>query len=445
MIHKKDYLMLTIVGLLIIITIVTLLMTGKTSPIIAMSITPLFGALIAGYSVTEISGFVDYGLQKVGNVAAMFMFGILFFSLMKDLHIFNPFIRLMISLTRGNVIVVAVVTALVAAVVHLDGSGAATFLIIIPAFLPLYRKLGMSPYLMLLIMCTSMGVMNMVPWGGPLGRASAVTSLPASTLWQPLIPVQIIGVVASMLVASLFGWREQRRLAQAALKGTTPYQQDSLLQQFDETDSDSGTEKPKKFLINISLILMVVVSLAFGLLSAPYLFMLALSAALIINFPRVKDQVATINHHAPQALTMAAIILSAGIFLGVLGKGGMLESIARDLLVIIPTSMVHHFHIIIGILGVPLDIFTSTDAYYFALLPIVQDVMASVSIPAQDVVYAMAIGNNAGTFVSPFSPAVWLAVGIAGVDMGRHIRYSFMWIWLFSFITLGAGYGLGLF
>lgn len=437
--------MLTIIGILIIITIVMLLMTGKTSPIIAMSITPLFGALLAGYSISEISDFVDYGFQKVGNVAAMFMFGILFFSLMKDLHIFNPFIRLMIGMTRGNVIIVAMVTALVAAAVHLDGSGAATFLIIIPAFLPLYRRLGMSPYLMLLIMCTSMGVMNMVPWGGPLGRASAVTGIPASALWQPLIPVQIMGVMASTLVAGLFGWREKKRIARAALKGTTPYEQDSLLKQFDEVDNDTGSEKPQKFLVNILLVLAVVISLAFGLLSAPYVFMLALSVALIINYPKVKDQVSTISHHAPQALTMAAIILSAGVFLGVLGKGGMLESIARDLLILIPASMVHYFHIAIGILGVPLDIFTSTDAYYFALLPVVQNVAASVGVQAQDVVYAMAIGNNAGTFVSPFSPAVWLAVGLAGVDMGRHIRYSFLWIWLFSFITLGVGYGLGLF
>ncbi len=36
---------------------------------------------------------------------------------------------------------------------------------------------------MLLIMCTSMGVMNMVPWGGPLGRASAVTGISAAELW----------------------------------------------------------------------------------------------------------------------------------------------------------------------------------------------------------------------------------------------------------------------
>lgn len=437
--------MLTLIGLLIIIAIVTLLMTGKTSPVIAMSVVPLIGALLAGYSLTEISAFFDYGIKKVANVATMFLFAILFFSIMKDLHIFNPFIRLMVSLTRGNVVIVAMVTALVAAVVHLDGSGAATFLIIIPAFLPLYRRLGMSPYLMLLLMCLSMGVMNMVPWGGPLGRASAVTGIPAAELWQPLIPVQVIGIVASVLVAGLFGLREKHRIARAAQYGTTPYEQDSLLKLFDEENQDTGTEKPQRFLLNISLILLAIVCLALGWLSAPYIFMLALSAALVVNYPKPKDQVAVINHHAPQALSMAAIILSAGVFLGVMDKGGMLESVARDLLLIIPENLVAQFHIIIGLIGVPLDIFTSTDAYYFALLPIVRDIVASAGIPPADVVYAMAIGNNAGTFVSPFSPAVWLAVGIAGVDMGRHLRYSFFWIWLFSLITLTAGWLLGLF
>lgn len=437
--------MLTLIGLLIIIAIVTLLMTGKTSPVIAMSVVPLIGALLAGYSLTEISAFFDYGIKKVANVATMFLFAILFFSIMKDLHIFNPFIRLMVSLTRGNVVIVAMVTALVAAVVHLDGSGAATFLIIIPAFLPLYRRLGMSPYLMLLLMCLSMGVMNMVPWGGPLGRASAVTGISAAELWQPLIPVQIIGIVASVLVAGLFGLREKHRIARAAQYGTTPYEQDSLLKLFDEENHDTGTEKPQRFFLNLSLILLAIVCLALGWLSAPYIFMLALSAALVLNYPKPKDQVAVINHHAPQALSMAAIIISAGVFLGVMDKGGMLESVAQDLLLIIPENLVAQFHIIIGLIGVPLDIFTSTDAYYFALLPIVRDIVASAGIPPADVVYAMAIGNNAGTFVSPFSPAVWLAVGIAGVDMGRHLRYSFFWIWLFSLVTLTAGWLLGLF
>lgn len=438
--------MLTIIGILIILSIVTLLMMGKVSPIIAMSCIPFIGALIAGYSIPEISVFFESGINKVAKVAAMFLFAILFFSLMKDLHIFDPLIRAMVKLTRGNVIIVCVMTTLIAGVVHLDGSGAATFLIIIPALLPLYRQLGMSPYLMLLLMCTSMGVMNMVPWGGPLGRASAVTGIDASTLWQSLIPVQIIGMAGAAVFAALMGIRENRRIAAAKLNGTTPYDMDSLLPANEQlTDINGAGHKPKKPWINGGLIIVSIICLAFGLLSAPYVFMIALSLALLVNYPNPKDQMKVLSDHAPQALGMVAIILAAGAFLGIMSDGGMLKSIAEDLTAILPTEWISKIHIFVGILGVPMDIFTSTDAYYFALLPIIQQIAATAGVDPSAVVYSMAIGNNAGTFVSPFSPAAWLAMGLAGIDMGRHLRYSFGWIWLFSFFTLGAGAVLGLY
>lgn len=438
--------MLTIIGILIIVSIVTLLMMGKASPIIAMSCIPFIGALIAGYSISEISVFFESGINKVSKVATMFLFAILFFSLMKELHIFDPLIRLMVKMTRGNIIIVCVMTTLIAGVVHLDGSGAATFLIIIPALLPLYRQLGMSPYLMLLLMCTSMGIMNMVPWGGPLGRASAVTGIDAATLWQGLIPVQIIGMIGAAGFAVIMGIREKRRIAKAAMHRTTPYQMDSLLPENEQmADLNEPGHKPQKPWINGGLIIISIACLAFGLLSAPYVFMIALSLALLINYPNPKDQMKVLSAHAPQALGMVAIIFAAGAFLGILSDGGMLKSIAEDLTAILPTEWLSKIHIFVGILGVPMDIFTSTDAYYFALLPIIQQIAETAGVDPSAVVYSMAIGNNAGTFVSPFSPAAWLAMGLAGIDMGRHLRYSFGWIWLFSFFTLGVGAMLGLY
>ncbi|MEC0553498.1 hypothetical protein [Bacillus haynesii] len=44
--------MLTLIGLLIILTIVVLLILGKASPIVAM--VPLIGALIAGFCINDI-------------------------------------------------------------------------------------------------------------------------------------------------------------------------------------------------------------------------------------------------------------------------------------------------------------------------------------------------------------------------------------------------------
>lgn len=486
-IRKRELNLLTLMGILIIVTIVTLLMMGKVNPIIAMSCIPVLGFLIAVVLMPELAmvdigsdilsdesmqakaqaalaqaswqdvvsntfkhltSYVNWGIVKVAPVASMFLFAILFFSLMKDLHIFDPLIRRLVSITKGNVIVVCMITAIVAAVVHLDGSGAATFLIIIPALLPLYKRLGMSPYLMLLIMCISMGVMNMVPWGGPLGRASSVTNLDVSDLWRPLILVQVLGILGSVAFAAVMGMREKQRIAAAALKGTTPYQMDSLLK--DEPDSeDTNTPneviKPVRPLLNASLIVGAIICLAFGLLPATLVFMVVLSLALLFNYGTPKKQMQIVSKHAPQAISMVAIILAAGVFLGVLDRSGMLKATALNLTNILPVALVSKLHIVVGILGVPMDLFTSTDAYYYALLPIVQEVTVSTGVSSASVVHAMAIGNNAGTFVSPFSPAAWLAMGLAGADMGKHLRYSFGWIWLFSFFTLGVGAVMGLY
>lgn len=141
---------------------------------------------------------------------------------------------------------------------------------------------------------------------------------------------------------------------------------------------------------------------------------------------------ARVKAHAPSALMMASIILAAGSFLGILNGTGMLDALATDLVKILPVAVVPFLHIIIGIFGVPFDLALSTDAYYFALLPIVEQIVTGFGVSSVSAVNALVIGNIIGTFVSPFSPALWLALGLAGLEMGKHIRYSFFIMWLFS-------------
>ncbi|HCA62649.1 MAG TPA: citrate transporter, partial [Pseudomonas sp.] len=78
------------------------------------------------------------------------------------------------------------------------------------------RKLGMSPYLMLLLLALGAGIFNMVPWAGPLGRAAAVTGIEVTELWRPLIAIQGVGVALLVALAVLLGRREQRRIASGA-------------------------------------------------------------------------------------------------------------------------------------------------------------------------------------------------------------------------------------
>ncbi len=434
---------LSLIGFLTILIIVILLIRGNITPIVALVIVPIIGAFIAGFGFGEIGEFFNEGIESVISVVIMFIFAILFFGIMQDVGLFDPLIHKMVTISRGNVITVSVSTVFIAAIAQLDGSGASTFLITIPALLPLYQRLKMSPYLLLLLIGGSASIMNMLPWAGPLGRAASVLSMDVIELWRPLIPVQAIGMALMILLAILLGYLEKRKIERRYGKMEIAAVLEDHVDENKEESIQYSLTRPKFFWLNVLLTTAVIVVLVWGVIPAGFVFMIGLSVALVINYPNVQDQTERIRAHAPNALTMASIILAAGSFLGILSGTGMLDSIATDLVKILPGMVAPYLHLMIGFLGVPFDLLLSTDAYYFALLPVVEQIGTTFGIHSLSTTYAMIIGNIVGTFVSPFSPALWLALGLAGLEMGRHIRYSLFWMWGLSIVLLIISVSIG--
>lgn len=212
----------------------------------------------------------------------------------------------------------------------------------------------------------------------------------------------------------------------------------------DSNSEATSLERPKLLWFNLLLTLAVVGLLMSGLLPAGLIFMLAVSIALPINYRNMDLQMDRIKAHAPSALMMAAIILAAGSFLGILGNTGMLDSLAEDMVVILPTFLVPFLHYIIGFFGAPLELVLNTDAYYFALLPVVEQIVSTHGVDSITAAYSIMIGNVIGTFISPFSPALWLAVGLAGIEMGRYIKYAIFWVWGFSVLAMVAAFVMGI-
>ncbi|MCP2251367.1 citrate-Mg2+:H+ or citrate-Ca2+:H+ symporter, CitMHS family [Prauserella aidingensis] len=484
--------MLSIVGFGVIAAIATLLILGRIAPVVGMTVIPTVGAFLAGFNAEEIGEFFESGLASVLNVAVMLVFAILFFGIMNDVRLFNPLINLMVRISGGNVVGVAMVTVIIGVVCHLDGSGATSYLIAIPALLPLYRRLGMSPYLLMLLLSTSMAILNMLPWGGPVGRAAASTGHDPIALWQELIPLQIVGVVMLLGMAALLGLRENRRIARVAAAGDP--EPELALTAAPSAGSGGGTDvgghgpdvaagghggavdtpsglsggtgdagnpaapgdadagtggdavagKPYRPWFNGPLVLTLLGVLVADVLPAGLVFMLGLSAALVVNYPKVSDQMERIRAHGGGALGTGAIILAAGCFLGVLEESGMLRSLATDMIALLPDGVVPFLHLVVGVLGMPFELVLSTDAHYFALLPLVHDAATQLGVGSTTVVFAVLIGNVIGTYISPFNASVWLGIGLAGVDMGKHIRYSFLPMWGFSIALLAVAVPLGI-
>lgn len=322
---QQESVWLTIMGLIIIISIVGLLIAKRISPVVGMILIPSVGALILGYNIGDLVKFFNSGLDQVINVVIMFIFAIIFFGIMSDAGLFKPLVKRLILLTRGNVVVVCIVTSLIGIFAQLDGAGATTFLLSIPALLPLYKALNMNRYLLLLLLGLSASIMNMVPWGGPMARTASVIHFKnVNELWYGVIPVQIIGFILVLLFAVFLGFREkaiiQRKINSGKVTNTQDVDIHKLVEIY-EQDQDIkfpirgvAVTKPWINWINVILTLAIIVVMLANIAPPEFAFMIGVAIALIINFPNVDEQMSRLKAHAPNALMMAAVIIAAGMF-----------------------------------------------------------------------------------------------------------------------------------
>lgn len=430
---------LTIIGFVMVIAIVTLLLKGKMSPIVVLIFVPAIAALAAGYSVTDVGGFIKSGVETTMNNAILFIFSVIFFGVMSDVGVFDIIVDFLVKKAGANVIAITVVTAIIAVISHLDGATATTVLISIPAMYPIYKRMNIRPHVLLCIVAAGMGVMNLLPWGGPTARAATVLGMDANDLWHILIPIQVLGVIVTLTLAVILGMIEKRRGA-GCQKGAG----DDAGEEKKTDSSADALKRPRLLWINVLLTVGLIASLMVNIVTSYVVFMMFLSVALIINFPSLKEQDGRIKAHAPSALIISATMIAAGAMVGILTETGMLTAMANSLISIIPSFLGRFIHLIFGIFALPLGMMVGTDAYFYGIMPLVMEVGQQYGVSSLNTALTMIIGKNVGLMISPLVPATFLAIGLVDVELKDHIKFSFKWLFGVSAITLLGGFLLGI-
>src|SRR4249920_80673 len=204
--------MLAFYGFITIIVFLVLIMTKRLSVITALVLVPIVFAFIAGFGYKEIGSMALAGIKQVAPTGILLMFAVLYFSVMLDAGLFDPVIAFIVRSVKGDPLKVVVGTALLTMLVHLDGDGTATFMIVLSTFLPIYKKLGMSRLILAGIVALSVGPMHLVPWSGTSVRAMSTLNTDAVHMFNPNIPAMLGGLIWVLFVAYIFARRERKRL-----------------------------------------------------------------------------------------------------------------------------------------------------------------------------------------------------------------------------------------
>ncbi|HEY7641470.1 MAG TPA: CitMHS family transporter [Steroidobacteraceae bacterium] len=430
--------MLTWLGFGMVTTFMTLIMTRRLSPLVALISVPILFALLGGFGGPQLGEMMLAGLRTLAPTGVMLMFAILYFGLMIDAGLFDPLIRAIVRAVHGDPTRIVVGTALLAALVSLDGDGSTTYMITVAAMLPLYRRMRLDPLNLTCVTILAGGVMNLTPWGGPLARVASALHLEPSAVFVPMLPAMAIGVVAVLGLAWLLGRREKQRLGHLSLSAAATDElavADSALVP-PESNADA-LRRPKLLAINALLTLALLVALVIGLLPLPVLFMTAFALALVINYPKLADQRERIAAHAKNVITVVSLIFAAGIFTGILGGSGMLDAMAQSMLGLVPSSLGPYLAPITALASLPFTFFVSNDAFYFGVVPIVAETARGFGIDPVEIARASLIGQPVH-LLSPLVPSTYLLVGLAGVEFGDHQRFTLKWAALVCVIMLIA-------
>jgi CitMHS family citrate-Mg2+:H+ or citrate-Ca2+:H+ symporter len=304
----------------------------------------------------------------------------------------------------------------------------------------------MNPLSLTCVTMLAGGVMNLTPWGGPLARAASALQVDPSDVFVSMLPVMGVGIAGVFALAYILGRKERQSLglvALSSLAGPHPTAAGDCAPDADCART-GALRRPQLFWFNALLTAALMSALVARILPIPVLFMCGVALALVFNYPSVQDQRARMAEHAGNVIAVVSLIFAAGIFTGILTGTGMVEAMSKKFLAVIPQSFGPGLATIVALSSMPLTFFMSNDAFYYGVLPVISEAANTYGISHLEMARASLIGQPVH-LLSPLVPSTYLLVGLAGVELADHQRFTLKWAAIICLLMMASALVLGAF
>lgn len=441
--------LLALLGFSMICLFMYLILSKHMSAMVALILVPIiFGIGLVAMGMAEapkMGGWMKMGVLQAAPTAVMLCFAILYFGTMIDAGLFDPLVNAIKKMVKGDPLRVAIGTCILSGIVSLDGDGATTYLTVCSALITVHKSIGINPIMLPTLCALQVGIMNLLPWGGPTGRVMAALNLTSEEVFLPLIPGMVVASIWVLIFSYWWGIRERKRL------GWTSQTKDSCtaaatvtIEEGSPQTEASKLKRPRLFWFNFGLTMILLYCLMTEVLPLMLLFMISSGLALVVNYPKLTDQQTRVQAHATSALPVISLIFAAGIMMGIMTGTKMVDQMAQSLITMIPASMGSHMAFFTALLTIPGTFFMTNDAFYFGVIPVLSKAASAYGVSSAEIARAALLGPPPHTF-SPLTASTWLLVGLSGVNMGDLQKYGLLPAIVSTLIFIATGLVIGIF
>lgn len=353
---------------------------------------------------------------------------VLFFGILQEAGVFDAIIKFIINHLGNNVLGTLLITAVIGMATQLSGSGATCALCTIPTVRPLYEKQNIRREALLLIETLASGVICLMPWAPGINEVSAYVDLDVYDVFLRIRPLVIFSILAVFALCFIVAAFEKKNGA-----GMTD-------EEFQKVKAEIN--KPLEFKMGKTMAivdglaaLFIIICLLGGWLKSNVAFALGFVVLLFLNYRTAKDKGEYLKMKAGMCFNLAFTMLGVACIVGINNGAGGLSDLSNLIANSGFSVIIPHLPFILCLLSMPLSI-TISGSKNSVVVPAVVAMVAGYGMGALDVMPAVFACGVISANLNLYNASPYLALGLAGVEMKDHLKYSLVPVYVFSLVMI---------